>query len=203
MILNDAPRWIERLRRNNLENLGCRTAVDRLAPVFSTKMITRIVSGAQTGADRAGLDVAIRHGFPHGGWCPKGRKAEDGPIGGQYNLVETPSANYLQRTEWNVRDSDGTVVFTLARNVTGGSLRTIEFARKHGKPWIHISKAGDYNPAVTLQGFVKDNGIGVLNVAGSRGSKEPDLWQWVCRIVEDAFFWSSSHPNKLGGPEEG
>lgn len=80
-------------------------------------MITKIVSGAQTGADRAGLDVAIRHGFPHGGWCPKGRKAEDGRIGGQYQLVETPTANYLQRTEWNAMDSGGTVVFTLVREV--------------------------------------------------------------------------------------
>ena len=80
-------------------------------------MITYIVSGAQTGADCAGLDVAIRHGFPHGGWCPKGRKAEDGRIGGQYQLVETPTANYLQRTEWNAMDSGGTVVFTLVREV--------------------------------------------------------------------------------------
>ena len=131
-------------------------------------MITQIVSGAQTGADRAGLDVAIRHRFPHGGWCPKGRKAEDGPIGGQYQLVETPSANYLQRTEWNARDSDGTVVFTLAREATGGSLRTINFAKKHKRPWIHISRAGDYRPSVTLQGFVEDHDIGIMNVAGPR-----------------------------------
>jgi len=62
-------------------------------------MIEKIISGGQTGADRAGLDIAIRHGFSHSGWCPKGQKAEDGPIGGQYRLIETPSANYLQRTE--------------------------------------------------------------------------------------------------------
>ena len=62
-------------------------------------MITKIVSGAQTGADCAGLDVAIRHGFPHGGWCPKGRKAEDAPIGGQYRLVETPSLSVYSRLQ--------------------------------------------------------------------------------------------------------
>lgn len=60
-------------------------------------MLKKLVSGGQTGADRAALDVAIRKGFPHGGWCPKGRKAEDGPLGEQYQLTETPSASYLQR----------------------------------------------------------------------------------------------------------
>lgn len=76
---------------------------------------TKIVSGGQTSADRAGLDVALLHNFPHGGLCPKGRKAEDGPIDGKFHLAETTSANYLQRTEWNVRDTDGTIVFTMAK----------------------------------------------------------------------------------------
>jgi hypothetical protein len=69
-------------------------------------MITKLLSGAQTGADRAALDWAIFHDIPHGGWCPKGRKVEDGKIPPQYQLAETPSASYLQRTERNVRDSD-------------------------------------------------------------------------------------------------
>ena len=68
-------------------------------------MITQLLSGAQTGADRAALDCAIFRHIPHGGWCPKGRKAEDGKIPPQYQLTKTPSASYLQRTEWNVRDS--------------------------------------------------------------------------------------------------
>ncbi|MCH7226767.1 YpsA SLOG family protein [Haloferula sp. A504] len=70
-------------------------------------MIERIVSGGQTGADRAGLDAAIAAGLPHGGWCPRGRKAEDGPLPKRYLLTETKSASYLTRTEWNARDSDG------------------------------------------------------------------------------------------------
>ena len=74
-------------------------------------MVERIVSGGQSGADRAALDFAISRGIPHSGWCPKGRKAEDGAIDARYNLTETPSANYLQRTEWNARDFDGTVIF--------------------------------------------------------------------------------------------
>ncbi|MEX0610513.1 MAG: putative molybdenum carrier protein, partial [Pirellulales bacterium] len=69
-----------------------------------------IISGGQTGADRAALDFALEHEIAHGGWCPRGRLAEDGPIAPRYNLQETPSRKYSQRTEWNVRDSDATVI---------------------------------------------------------------------------------------------
>jgi Circularly permutated YpsA SLOG family len=97
----------------------------------SSRRIT-IVSGGQTGADRAALDWALARGIECGGWCPKGRKAEDGPIDPKYPLKETPSAAYIQRTEWNVRDSDATVVFSVNPFLTGGSKSTVEFARKHG-----------------------------------------------------------------------
>lgn len=163
----------------------------------------KIVSGAQTGADRAALDVAIWYEFPHGGWCPKGRKAEDGKIGNQYQLQETPSANYLQRTEWNVRDSDATVVFTLGREATGGSLRTIEFAKKHGKPWLHIFPSRSYSNAEDLIEFVGDNRVAVLNVAGSRESKEPGIYKFTKELLRYAFFWGVDHPTLLGGPGEG
>ena len=82
--------------------------------------LLKLISGAQTGADRAALDWAIFRDIPHGGWCPKGRKAEDGKIPPQYQLNETPSASYLQRTEWNVRDSDGTVIVMVAAELAGG-----------------------------------------------------------------------------------
>src|SRR5947209_4182665 len=101
-------------------------------------MIAKIVFGGQTGADRAALDFAIEHGIPHGGWCPKGRKAEDGPIHERYKLQEHASGQYLNRTEQNVIDSDGTVIITIRPKLTGGSKRTAEFARKHQKPWLHI-----------------------------------------------------------------
>jgi hypothetical protein len=167
--------------------------------------LERIVAGGQTGADRAGLDVAIRWGFPYAGWCPKGRKAEDGIIGGQYQLLETPSANYLQRTEWNVRDSDATVIFTLAATLTGGSKRTAEFAEKHRKPWIHLARqeASYESPALMLQRFVEENGVQVLNVAGTRGSKEPDVWKFAYETLEAAFFWEQANRGVLGGPGEG
>ena len=107
--------------------------------------IPKLVSGGQTGADRAALDWAIARRVPHGGWCPKGRKAEDGEIATSYQLQETPSHNYVQRTEWNVRDSDGTVVFSIAAVLTGGSKKTVLLARKHGSPCsICPGTAGNY-----------------------------------------------------------
>jgi hypothetical protein len=116
------------------------------------------------------------HDIEHGDLCPKGRKAEDGKIPSQYQLTETPSASYLQRTEWNVRDSDGTVIFTVAAALAGGSKRTAEFAKKHGKPWLHLSERGSYESAgERLAAFIREHDIKVLNVAGSRGSKEPGV----------------------------
>src|SRR5262249_30865636 len=103
----------------------------------------KIVSGGQTGADRAALDWAIEHGLEHGGWCPLGRKAEDGAIPARYQLEETPTDRWEQRTEWNVRDSDGTAIFTMAEMLTGGSLTTVEFARVFGRPCLHVSRRVD------------------------------------------------------------
>lgn len=167
--------------------------------------LEKIVSGGQTGADRAGLDVAIRWGFPHGGWCPKGRKAEDGPISAQYHLKETSSASYLQRTDRNVRDSDGTVIFTIAPNLSGGSKRTADFAEKHRKPFLHLPRHSSSfdSPALLLQRFVEENGVRILNIAGTRASKEPDVWRFAYGTLEAALFWDKAHPGLLGGPGEG
>jgi hypothetical protein len=165
-------------------------------------MIEKLVSGGQSGADIAALDVAVWYGFPHGGWCPKNRKSLDGPIPAKYLLTETPSESYLQRTEWNVRDNDGTVAFTFAKEPTGGSLKTVGFAKKHRKPCLHISRAC-YDPAVKLQKFVEEHGIKTLNVAGSRESKDPGIYQWVKAVLTDAFFWCDEHPGMPGGPGEG
>jgi hypothetical protein len=151
------------------------------------KSIPKIVYGGQTGADRAALDWALEHGLTCGGWCPKGRKAEDGVIEAKYPLKESSSSSYLQRTEWNVRDSDGTVVFSLAPKLTGGSLKTVEFARKHNKHWIHVS-AVDPDPAGRLQGFLADNVIDTLNIAGPRNSKKPGIAEFVFRILDQAFI---------------
>jgi hypothetical protein len=128
----------------------------------------KIVSGGQTGADRAALDFAIAHGIPHGGWCPKGRKAEDGPTHNRYELKETPSSNYAQRTEWNVRDSDGTVVFSIAAKLTGGSKKTVKLARKRRKPCLHLSarSSGETAPEL-LKEFIRQHGLAASPVVTS------------------------------------
>jgi hypothetical protein len=99
--------------------------------------ITKIISGGQTGADVAGLDAAIKQGIPHGGWIPKGRLTEDGPLPEKYQLQEMPTASYPKRTAQNVIDSDGTAIFTHGA-LTGGSALTRKIALQRGKPWMHI-----------------------------------------------------------------
>ena len=110
-------------------------------------MLKRIISGGQTGADVTALKLTLEHGYPHGGWCPRGRRSLAGPIPASCQLRETPSKDYLQRTEWNVRDSDGTVIFTLGAEATGGSLKTIEFAKNTANPGcIWLGPIGAWNP---------------------------------------------------------
>src|SRR5947209_2719151 len=101
-------------------------------------VIKKIISGGQTGADRAALDIAINLGIPHGGWCQRGRLAEDGFIDERYQLTETPDADPAQRTEWNLRDSDGTVIFSITVKLSGGSAKSEDFARKHRRPCVHL-----------------------------------------------------------------
>lgn len=151
--------------------------------------LIRIVSGGQTGADRAALDWAIARGIPHVGWCPRGRKAEDGTIPRRYRLTETPSDAYLQRTEWNVRDSDGTVILSLAETLTGGSRKTAELAQQHGKPWLHLARETDRGDAgEQLRCFTQEHDIRVLNVAGPRASTEPEVGEFVRAVLDLAFL---------------
>lgn len=164
-------------------------------------MIEKIVSGGQTGADRMGLDWAIWHDIPHGGWCPKFRKAEDGTIPPQYLLTETAKSDYVQRTEWNVRDSDGTLIFTLSDKLSRGSAKTAFFAERHGKPFLHVHPGLSYQPAADVLRFVHDHNVNVLNIAGTRGSKEPYIGKFVKKVLEEAFF--PRPQGWLGGAGEG
>jgi hypothetical protein len=132
---------------------------------------------------------AIWHEIPHGGWCPKGRLRENGTIDPRYQLKEASTKNYPQRTEKNVLDSDGTVIFTSSPKLTGGSKKTAELATKHNKPWIHLHRGlyGD-EPERGLLQFLRKNKIATLNVAGSRASKEPDVYEFVKCTLENALF---------------
>lgn len=169
--------------------------------VAAEPTISKVVSGGQTGADRAGLDWAIWHDIPHGGWCPKGRRAEDGVIPAVYRLHPTPTVHYRQRTEWNVRDSDGTVIFTIRPRLTGGSLLTLRFAEKHQRPALHLYPSHSYETAEALARFVAVNNVSVLNIAGTRVSKEPTIGDFVKKTLEEAFF--ARPAGWLGGPGEG
>jgi len=132
-------------------------------------LLKKIVSGGQSGIDRGALDAAIQVGLPIGGWCPKGRKAEDGLISEEYPLVETPERNYVQRTEWNVRDSDATLILNVGK-LTGGTLATLGFVRKHAKPArvVQLDQPGQAQPIVD---WLRANPVETLNVAGPRESK--------------------------------
>jgi hypothetical protein len=157
-----------------------------------------IISGGQTGADRAALDFAIGHGFSHAGWCPRGRRAEDGPIPPQYELRETPSHHYARRTEWNVRDSDATIVFSIRPNLTGGTRLTLEVARRLGKPVLHLSRdhadseflPGDESDgeaisaaASELRTFLERHSPRTLNIAGPRASQEPEIRAFITSVL--------------------
>jgi hypothetical protein len=157
--------------------------------VASLREIT-IVSGGQTGADRAALDFAIEHDIPHGGWCPRGRPAEDGTIPQLYQLQETPSRKYSQRTEWNVRDSDATVVFSVVQNPAGGTALTLSVARRLGKPFLHLCRetASVAGSAARLLSFLDEHQVRRLNIAGPRASQEPDVATFVRDVLGAAIY---------------
>lgn len=144
--------------------------------------ITKIISGAQTGADRAGIDAAIACGVPYGGKIPAGRRAEDGPISIEYkNLEEIPQRNYLVRTEANVVESDATIIFTKGAP-TGGSELTARLCINHSKKWLLVDcRENDFQ--ILSEDILEwlsefDNDI-VLNVAGSRESKCKGIYKTV------------------------
>jgi len=152
------------------------------------KSTLKIVAGGQTGVDRAALEWALANGIPHGGWCPKGRKAEDGVIPPQFQLRETGSDNYSIRTRRNVRDSGGTVIFSKSADLTGGTKETAEFAKEIGKPLLKlVSSAGIQETATQLNSFLTEHGIVVLNVAGPRASEEPEVSQFVKAVLTHAL----------------
>jgi hypothetical protein len=135
--------------------------------------VRRIVSGGQTGVDRAALNVAIALGWEHGGWCPRGRRAEDGPIPPRYELEETDAVQYPIRTRQNVIDSDGTLI-VYRHELTGGTLLTEQMARELDRPLLAV----DLERGVALGDvahWLQTHKIGVLNIAGPRESTAPGI----------------------------
>src|SRR5690348_7622482 len=133
--------------------------------------IHRIISGGQTGVDRGALDAAIELGIPHGGWCPRGRRSEDGRIPDHYLLAENDSRAYAARTERNVCDSDGTLIIARG-DLVGGSKLTWRFAQLYRKPCLVIDV--ERQPALSeAQYWLVQHPIKTLNVAGPRESQAP------------------------------
>jgi len=137
----------------------------------------KIISGGQTGVDRAALDAAIALGIPHGGWCPARRRAEDGRIPDRYNLFETMDHGYQTRTVRNVRDSHGTLVITGTPEVTPGSWVTICHARKLKRPCLHVPLTGDETLVLHVCTWIRMEKLERLNIAGTRESKCPGIYE--------------------------
>lgn len=145
-------------------------------------MVEKLISGGQTGVDRAALDVALSLGIPCGGWCPRNRRAEDGVIPARYPLLETPSEDYACRTEWNVRAADGTLI--LGRGpLQGGTALTAELARQYGKPLRLLDLAAPPHLAETAR-WLGQCRIRVLNVAGPRESSQPGIYSQAVSFLQ-------------------
>lgn len=159
--------------------------------------IERIRSGAQTGVDRAALDAAIEAALPHTGWCPAGRRAEDGRISDRYDLCETESSSYAERTLLNVRDADGTLILSTAEP-DGGTLLTLQTAIRMHKP-VFLTDPGRVCPHRAIDAWLRTNQVHELNVAGPRGSAAPTIYRDARRFMDEliARFSFRNQPTQV------
>jgi Circularly permutated YpsA SLOG family len=157
-----------------------------------TKAHFCIISGGQTGVDRAALDVARELEIPCGGWVPKGRRAEDGAIPERYPLREMPSPGYPARTDKNVREATGTLILTWG-SPTGGTALTIRLARKQGKPFFLVDLAEGGDPK-TVRDWIRRNAIKILNVAGPRESQFPGIHDQATIFLGQVLKKGLSYP---------
>ena len=145
----------------------------------------KIVSGGQTGVDRAALDSALEQGLPTGGWCPKNRKALDGPISDKYPLQETESSDYCVRTEWNIRDTDGTLILNIGKLI-GGTKLTHKLAVEKDKPVFIVQLDESYVVEDTLV-WLKEHKIFFLNVAGPRELSQFSIYELAHDYLTELF----------------
>lgn len=147
-------------------------------------MIGKIISGGQTGADRAALDAAIANGISHGGWLPAGRRTEDGPLSLVYALDELSGPSYPARTRQNVLEGDATLIVSHGP-LTGGSALTADIAGRENKPWLHIDLDDlDRRGALAeVKMWLREHRPDVLNVAGPRASSDPMIYSDVYSFI--------------------
>lgn len=188
--------------QRTLPGLGaavCRDA--RIGPLVLR--LACVISGHQTGVDRAGIDAARRLGLNTGGWVPRGRRAEDGRVPDHYRVTETDSAEYIERTRLNVRDSDATLVITRGA-LTRGSAQTVEYAAAARKPYLHVDLTqrvpvarphlgkvihGDPPWHLEIYWWLRDGGYRVLNVAGTRETGAPGIYHQTWSLLISALAW--------------
>jgi len=152
---------------------------------MGTALIHKIISGGQTGVERAGLDAALVLGIPCGGWCPKGRRAVDGVIPAKYPLQETEARSYNKRTKLNVLDSDGTLILNKGE-LNSGTAYTVEIAKKNDKPFLVVPLDQSPDPQKVID-WIQKNGIHILNVAGPREEKYPGIHDQVVSFLRKIF----------------
>jgi hypothetical protein len=146
-------------------------------------LIDSLISGGQTGVDRAALQVALDLGIPCGGWCPRGRRAEDGRIPAKFPLRESTSRNYAVRTRLNVDESDGTLILTRGK-LTGGTALTESIARQNQKPCLVIDLMAELD-AQPVEEWIAENRIRTLNVAGPRESQQAGIFNQACEYLRE------------------
>ena len=156
----------------------------RRSETAATVKALKIISGGQTGVDRAAFDVGLRHGIECGGWCPAGRLDEFGKIPDHYPVQELPSGGFTERTLQNVKDSDGTVV-VYCDHLSGGTAQTVYFCVELRRPYelIDVSKISAEGAAGLIGDFVEKNKINILNVAGPRQSEWPEGYDYVSHAL--------------------
>lgn len=186
--------WQGRWCRRDLYVCGgrCRTARNRSIQLHVTLSETNVcavidflVSGGQTGVDRAALDVALELGIPCGGWCPRGRRAEDGRIPARFPVKECTSRNYAVRTRRNVEESDGTLILSRGK-LTGGTALTESIARQMGKPWLVIDLVAEFD-ARPVEEWIVENRIRTLNVAGPRESQQIGIFDQASEYLRQVI----------------
>lgn len=135
--------------------------------------------------DRAALDVAIKLGFEHGGYCPKGRLAVDGPIAAKYHLKETTSSDYAVRTKCNIDAADATIIIIQGNmdTITDGTRLTLDEVKKQNKLY-RLLKTSDTVNAPEISQWLHHNGVNVVNFAGPRESSAPGIYQQSYGIIE-------------------